>query len=505
MSGLDFADLPRGTGNKSEHADQAPNSGWYDPRELSKAKIWDFQVDPKMLLVGKSNNKLIGRYDDRHIVTIAGSRAGKGQSAIIPNLLIYTGSVLVLDPKGENADLTAERRGLGRGIKKGGMNQDVFVIDPYNATTKVPAEYRATYNPIAALIPASPEFVDECKVIADALVMAPASQLHNHWNSNARSILAAMIAWVADKEPLENRHLARVPQLLSLPPRSDDGGYAPNDGTFDGLLEAMIADGESAQPCAGGLPARIAARIAGMGEDERGSVMSTTQSHLDFLDSAEIKACFKGGARSVNLAHWKQRPTTIYLCLPVRYIHMQARMMRIFVNGLLAAVEKERKPPAIPALMILDEMHILGSMDALQTAAAFIAGYGVRIWSILQDLNQLQDLYPQRWETFLGNAGLLQFFGINDQRTLEYVSKRLGHITIEKQSYSKVTAEAALKGSDGESTTYEQVPLLSPDEVGLYLSRQSGNQLILYPGIDPIFAQRVYAYSSEFDFLKVTK
>jgi len=55
----------------------------------------------------------LGLDDDRHFVTIAGSRSGKGTSAIIPNLCIYPGSVVCLDPKGENASITAARRGAG--------------------------------------------------------------------------------------------------------------------------------------------------------------------------------------------------------------------------------------------------------------------------------------------------------------------------------------------------------------------------------------------------------
>ena len=35
--------------------------------------------------------------DDRHILTVAGSRAGKGRSVIIPNLLLYPGSILTIE------------------------------------------------------------------------------------------------------------------------------------------------------------------------------------------------------------------------------------------------------------------------------------------------------------------------------------------------------------------------------------------------------------------------
>lgn len=61
------------------------------------------------LLLGELYGHLIGLEDDRHIITVAGSRSGKGVSMIIPNLLFYRGSVLVIDPKGELASITARK------------------------------------------------------------------------------------------------------------------------------------------------------------------------------------------------------------------------------------------------------------------------------------------------------------------------------------------------------------------------------------------------------------
>ena len=73
-----------------------------------------------------------GWSDNRHVVTVAGSRAGKGTSAIIPNLLRYTGSVVCVDPKGENASVTAAHRGSsGTGEYGKGLGQDVYVLDPF--------------------------------------------------------------------------------------------------------------------------------------------------------------------------------------------------------------------------------------------------------------------------------------------------------------------------------------------------------------------------------------
>ena len=87
-----------------------------------------------------------------------------------------------------------------------------------------------------------------------------------------------------------------------------------------------------------------------------------------------------------------------------------------------------------PVLFILDEFASLGHMRQIEDAAGQIASYGVKLWPILQDLGQLKALYKERWETFMGNAGVLQFFGNNDLTTLEWISKRLGATTIEQQS-----------------------------------------------------------------------
>lgn len=47
-----------------------------------------------------------------------------GTTQILPNLLTYQGSVLIIDPKGENVKTTTDRRKA--------MGQDVRVIDPWN-------------------------------------------------------------------------------------------------------------------------------------------------------------------------------------------------------------------------------------------------------------------------------------------------------------------------------------------------------------------------------------
>ena len=81
----------------------------------------------------------VGVDDDRHLVTLGGTRGGKGTTAIIPNLCLYEGSVVCIDPKGENARITAARRGRGSKHTQG-MEQRVIVLDPYRESG-LPDEY----------------------------------------------------------------------------------------------------------------------------------------------------------------------------------------------------------------------------------------------------------------------------------------------------------------------------------------------------------------------------
>lgn len=487
---MKFSTLPRGVPGTSMLSGTAPRALWMDLAVLRESPFWQYEAGKIVLGAAPSSKSddsamphLIGVQDNRHIMTVAGSRAGKGVSAIIPNLLTYSGSVVVIDPKGENAEQTAERRGQGRGIPAGGMGHDVYVIDPFRVAN-VADEYRAGFNPFAALDPDSNSFIDDCDGIADGLVMSEpgkGSAEGDHWINAARMVLRGFIAWVAVSETVRSVDLNELRRLLFLPP--DD---TPDSQGFDALLVDM-----SLSEIAHGIPAEAANTLLGMGSRERGSVLSTVRNNIQFLSSPPMAAALSGNMRSIDLSRWKHGGASVYLCLPAGRLHTHSRFFRLFLNRLLAAVEQDKAVPEIPALILMDEMHVLGRMAALETAAGLLAGYGVRLWSIWQDMSQLKDLYKDRWETFMGNSGILQFFGVNDLTTSKYISERLGISSVVSINNSEISEEQVSLGFTGKSASIQAAPLLSPDEVGYFFSRQSGNQLIFYPGADPIFAHRV--------------
>ncbi|AXT41985.1 hypothetical protein D1821_06060 [Phaeobacter inhibens] len=409
-------------------------------------------------------------------------------------------------PKGENARLTAERRGKGRGVPSGGLGQDVFVIDPFGVSG-VADEYLAGFNPLADLNPHSDDFIDECDAIADALVVQEGKGQNEYFYDAARLVLRGYIAWVVAHADIRDTSLNEVKRLLFLRRIANaDGSLASPESeqipdvndpalTFNQLVGLMLGDPRFAH----GIPFEAASTLLSLGDKEFGSVMSTIRNQIGFISSPPMARTLSDSGRTPNLLSWKQGRQSVYLCLPAGRMHRHFRLFRLFINRLLNAIEADEQKPDTPALMILDEMHVLGHMKSLETAAGLIAGFGVRIWSFFQDMSQLKSIYGERWETFLGNASIFQSFGLNDLGTLKYVSERLGQSSMLKISQSEQSTSQAASGFTGQSKSIEAAPLLAPDEVAAYFSRQSNNQLIIYSGVSGIFLQRVSYLDPIFD------
>lgn len=80
--------------------------------------------------------------------------------------------------------------------------------------------------------------------------------------------------------------------------------------------------------------------------------------------------------------------------------------------------------------------HALGRLEAIERAMGLMAGYGLQLWPILQDMSQLNDLYGKRAGTFVANAGVQQVFGVNDYETAKWLSQMIGQETTGYQTDS---------------------------------------------------------------------
>ncbi len=119
-----------------------------------------------------------------------------------------------------------------------------------------------------------------------------------------------------------------------------------------------------------------------------------------------------------------------------------------------------------------------------------MAGYGVQLWPILQDVHQLRATYGQRAGTFLSNAGVLQVFGVNDHDSARLVSDLLGQETVVFQTMSRALDAEKTGITYGEQHTAR--PLLTPDEVR---NLPQNLELLFLAGQRPIVAGKLAYYA----------
>lgn len=456
---VDISLFPRGDPGRSDRSNISPNSTWLSADRIAASPHWRYETGK--IFLGSSGDTLMGVRDDRHLVTIAGSRAGKGTSAIVPNLLLYPGSVLCVDPKGENAAITAAQREA--------LGQTVYALDPFE-TSGLPV---ASFNPLSIIDVASETCVDDAALIADAIIIQEKGN-GQHFTASARNWVRGLILYIAAHEPPEQRHLLRLRELMTL----------TGAGLAD-LLDKMIGS-----DAAYGVIARAGGAMDQKEAREFSGVLSTAIEQTDFLDSPAMRKVLERS--DFALADLKRRKISVFLCLPAGRMATHNRWLRIFINLVIESMERDGKPPEDhPVLVIMDEFPVLGHLESVEKAAGLIAGFGVRLWPIIQDLSQLKHHYRESWETFMGNAGLLQVFGNSDLTTLKYVSERLGQSTVINISKGELSQQQAASGFTGESLSQSTVPLMTSEEVGRFFSRQSKAQLLLWSGSNPIAADRV--------------
>jgi type IV secretion system protein VirD4 len=516
--------MPRGRGDETHtqiRDKEIPSASWAKSVDVVRFMRYDPERFPGQLFLGKVGNIMVGtrprveiyadgskkfKAEDRHILTVAGSRAGKSMSMILPNLLDYQGAALVSDPKAELADKTALRRAVDLG-------QDVFVLDPFGKASQgiKDAGLLASFNPLSML--SDPEtLVEDADLIADALVVQGGND--PHWDESAKRVIQGVILHVATFPRYgRKRNLCTVRDLLNFGATVDprfitadqfekNAHLLSNDEPprgMAGLFFEMLCNQAAAN-----VVNAVAFDMAEKPDKERDSILSSARRQTSFLDLPRMRAVLKEGTFSrtipdLSILKTAEKGATIYLCLPAGYMRICSRWLRLFVDLALKAMERNINDDLkAPVLFCLDEFPVLGYMPQIEAAAGQLASFDLRLWPIVQDLTQLKALYGERWETFIGNAAVVQLFGTSDLTTLRYMSELVGKEARSVTSGSAIGKDGRDSGQTGLSWSVQTFDLLPVHEARTMFDRGNRRplQLLLYQGLDPIIAERII-YSNE--------
>jgi type IV secretion system protein VirD4 len=381
---------------------------------------------------------------ERHLLLFGPNGTGKGTRFLIPNLLaIKDRSIVVVDPKGELAAVTAEYR---RTVS------DVVMLNPFD----VLGLGSAGFNPLASLDPQSPYFYDDAAALGEALIKVESKD--PHWSESAQGLIVALIMWEklqrGDQANLEN-----VREMLTEPERVEtyigENGK-PHERPTGGLrytATQMAADG-------GYEIASLASRFAGRDTNELSSIRSTGDTQTRWLLSKPMRDDLK--KPGVDFRKLKDKPTTVYVILPAERMRTHSTWLRLVIVSALRALYR---PGGLRTLFLIDEMPALGHLGPLEDAFGLVRGYNVQITGICQDLAQLKALYEERWESFLANAGVVQGFAPNDLTTADWMSRRGGQTTLIASNTSENVSPGTGQRSEGTSWNQISRALYLPHEL----------------------------------------
>lgn len=440
---------------------------WAKPEELSDNKLFDgegFRVGKFTEPQGIVDVHYPG---NRHLLTVAPTTSGKGTTVIVPNLLSYEGSIVVIDPKGENAMITAEHR-----LK---MGQDVHIVDPWGIT----GMKSSRFNPLDWLKKGDVDLPENAMISADALIV-PTGSTDQFWVDKPKSLISGAIAYLAT-HPYEDgdRTLGRLRDLLSL-----DGDEL--NALFKRMLESDYA-----------LVRNTASQFLQIEDKLLSSILASAQAQTNFLDSGRLRENLS--ASDFTFEDLKTKPMTIYLVLPADRLETFGRWLRLLIQQALTVNARniETKPKK-PVLFLLDEMAALGRLSMVEQAFGLMAGYGLQLWGVVQDLSQLKRIYGNGWETFMSNAGMVQYFGSRDRMTAEYFSALCGETTVWdigtgiSRAMGHSSGQGGASSSDttttSENTSGKQRKLAYPDEL---MRMHKSKQLLLIENMNPILAQKL--------------
>lgn len=410
-----------------------------------------------------------------HGLTFGATRSGKGTCAIIPALLTYAASCVVIDPKGENAWVTIPRRRA--------LGNRVVLLDPWDEVNRrygegQQVEERTRFNPLAALDPASPNFAEDVAGIADALIVDDGGE--SHWTSSAREMLSGLVAAMVESNP-GRATLSQVRDVLMMSQERFAEAIA--------VFQEMNPKGLGSRKLDG---YKLASR-------EVDSIRSVARTQTGFLDSASLTAGMESDAAPFDLAELVTGQVTLYLVLPVDRLKTHGRWLRLILTLAIQAISRQPEQPPQPVLFLLDEMGTIGRLAMVEQAFGLMAGLGIRLWGFLQDLSQAKRDYPETWETFIANSTFIQILSAKDQTTCQYFSEYIGlgtveQLTLETQRFRSGKNLALRKDPNWSNPDDKHFgrPVLYADEIRKIASHHC---LVMFTDNNPVYVRKVSYYA----------
>jgi type IV secretion system protein VirD4 len=435
------------------------------------------------ILIGRYRGRFLSLPGQLSVMLSAPTRSGKGVGVVIPNLLNWPDSVVVLDIKGENYDITAGFRAA--------HGQAVYAFSPFDERAR---SHR--WNPLSAIRTSPLHRVGDLLAIGQVFfpndVTGTSSEAF--FNDQARNLflglglvlletpslprtIGELLRQSSGKGKTLKDHLtgliAERNGTADTPPPGPDSHQAPPSPLSDECVDALQ-------------------RLLSNSDNTLSSVVATFNAPLTIFADAIVDAATS--ADDFSLDDVRRRPMSIYVRIPPNRLASARPLLNLFFSQLVNLNTRELPEQDVgltrQCLLVNDEFTAMGRVSVISSAAAFLAGYNLRLLTVVQAMSQLDAVYGDKdARTFATNHGLQILFAPREQRDADEYSAMLGQFTERATSHGR-SRSFSQHGHSSVSTNESQQrrALLLPQE---FKELGSERLVVIVENCKPILAEKI--------------
>lgn len=441
------------------------------PAEVDRAGLTGSDGQPG-ILIGRHRGKFLSLPGQLSVMLSAPTRSGKGVGVVIPNLLNWPDSVVVLDIKGENYDITAGYRAA--------HGQAVYAFSPFDEDAR---SHR--WNPLTAVRSSPLHRVGDLLTIGQAFFPNDGGGTSSEafFNDQARNLFLGLGLVLLETPSL--------PRTIGEMLRQSSGKGRSLKDHLSGLIAQRREEGNPlSDECVDALQ-----RLLSNSENTLSSVVATFNAPLTIFADAVVDAATS--ADDFRLEDVRRRRMSVYVRIPPNRLANARPLLNLFFSQLVSlntqALPEQDPTLKVQCLLVNDEFTAMGRVGVITSAAAFLAGYNLRLLTVVQAMSQLDAVYGDKEaRTFATNHGLQILYAPREQRDADEYSSMLGHFTERATSRGRSRSFSGHGHSTVSRNESEQRrALLLPQE---FKELGSERLVVIFENCKPILGEKIRYY-----------
>ena len=441
-----------------------------NPAEVSRAGLLGrAKASGPSILIGRYRGRYLALPGQLSVMLSAPTRSGKGVGVVIPNLLNWPDSVVVLDIKGENFAITAGFRAQ--------HGHAVYAFSPFDEDAR---SHR--WNPLSAVRSSPLHRVGDLLTVGQAFFPNDGSGTSSEafFNDQARNLFLGLGLLLLETPAL--------PRTLGELLRQSSGKGRSLKDHLTALIKQRQDEGHPySDECADALQ-----RLLSNSENTLTSIVATLNAPLVIFADAVVDAATS--ADDFRLEDLRRRRMSIYVRIPPNRLANARPLLNLFFSQLVS-LNTQHLPGQDPTLkvqclLVNDEFAAMGRVGVISSAAAFLAGYNLRLLTVVQAMSQLDAVYGDKEaRTFATNHGLQILYAPREQRDADEYSAMLGQFTERATSRSRSRSFSQHGHSSVSRNESEQRrALLLPQE---FKELGSERLVVIFENCKPILGEKI--------------